>query len=360
MKSEGRDAFKKRIGSCLGAIPKDLEQIAYFPYLGNSAGVKKYLRESGLPLHKRFKIQSLYRQAGKVKNEKSLVLELISYGLSDDRFKDPFDRINYKEKVEGIPLAFWRNLFSINLALAADNRPWLTKLLRSLGQVSPHLFEVYGLPFVKEERKMVRDYILELLEKLRDRKVDLERVKIVAKKMEQLGRTDEFEEIASELDADWSLSELRGLFRNPLWKDEYFDFWYSLILGRTTQAEIDSKLRSVLDQSLVEKAPFSQLWVFESYLPPDEDVRKILYSRLKERWRRGTLLDTYEVLEILKLPPVKNALAHDLKDFNRAGFQLSRDFFIRLLNSGQSSEFALYQLYSLGDKKSDHLWWLIF
>lgn len=327
--------------------------------MSDSKGVKDYLKENHLSAQKRFKILSFYRQALLKRKEKALIVELLSYGLSDDRFKDPFDRVQYKEKVERITLHFWRDLFALNLALASNNKPWFSQLIRRLGQTSPHYFQVNGVLFQNEERKMVRDYILELLEKLNDRNIDNERIKIFAKKISQLGKTERFKEIADELDAQWSLSELRGLFLNPLWKSEYFDFWYSLIDGRTSQAEVDSKLRNVLSKQLVQSASFSQFWVFERYLPPDEAVREVLYSRVKDRWKRGSLLETHQVLEILRMTPVKTAVAKEAKDLNRASFQLSREFYIRLLNSGHSTQYALYQLFKLGDKQIDHLWWLV-
>ncbi len=359
LKKQGREEFKKKIGACLNFIPKDLEHMAYFPYLSDDKGVKEYLKEGHMPAHKRFKVLSFHRQATLKKKEKAIIIELLSYGLSDDRFKDPFESIKYKEKLEKISLSFWRDLFSLNLALASKNKPWLTQLIRRLGQVSPHYFRVNGVSFYNEELKMVRDYMLELMEKLIDREADEQRVKILARKISLLGKTSEFKEIGDEVDADWSLSELRSFFLNPLWKNEYFDFWYYLIEGRTSQAEIDSKLRNILTYDLVKDASFAQLWVLESYLPPDEKVREVLYSRIKDRWGRGTLLDTYEVLEILKMTPVKAAVSKEVKDLNRASFQLAREFYIRLINSGHSSQYALYQLYRLGDKQSDHLWWLV-
>jgi len=359
LKEQGRAEFKKIIGNCLGHIPKDLERVAYFPYLGDLSGVKSYLVDNQFSSQKRFKIQSFYKQAHIVKNEKKVIVELLTYGLDDERFKDPFDRLKYKKKVESISINFWRNLFSLNLALASKNTPWLTQLVQSLGQTSPHLFLISGLNLHSDERRMVRDYILELLEKLVDRKVSSERIKILARKVSQLGKTEEFGEIGNELDANWSLTELRGLFQNPLWKEEYFDFWYSLIVDRTSQAEVDGKLRNVLSPTLVEKIPFSQMWIFEYYLPPDEKVRNALYKRLKYKWEKGSLLESYQVLEILEMAPVKTHLSKEVSDLNRATFQLSREFFIRLLNSGNSTHYALYQLYRLGDKQSDHLWWLI-
>lgn len=351
--------FKKRLGECLNFIPKDLERIAYFPFLGDQAGIKKYLVENDISPMKRFKIQSFYRQARYIEKEKDSIIELLTYGLSDDRFSDPFQRLEYKEKIERIGEDFWKNLFSLNLAMASKNHPWLTQLIKNLGQTSPYFFEVYGPSFSESERKMVRDYILELIEKVKDRTDDELRIKVLARKVSQLGKTEDFQEIADELDAQWSLSELRDLFQNPLWKNEYFDFWYSLIKERTTQAEVDSKLRSVLTGSLVSSAHFSQLWVFDSYLPANKKVRKVLYSRLEEKWSKGDMLDTYQILELLKMAPIKSAMSKKVSDLNRANFQLTREFFIRLLNSGRSSQFALYQLYRLGDKDSDHLWWLV-
>jgi len=359
LKKDGRDAFKNRIGACTSYIPKDIQQVAYFPYLGDFEGVKAYLKQSSISLQKRFKVQSFYVQAKKIREAKALIFELISYGLADDRFKDPFDRLKYQEKIDRISLGYWRKLFSINLALADNNRSWLTHLLKDLGQVSPQYFSINSLNYSASEMKMIRDYILELLVKLKDRKIDLLRLKVIARKMAWIGKDDLFFEISDELEAEWSLSEIRSYMQNPFWKGEYFDFWYYLILDRTSQAEIDSKIRDILNIELVEEAPFSQFWVFEHYLPSKPKLRDALYERLENRWEKGSLLDSLQVLELLKLAPVKTALSKKVKDLNRANFQLSRELYIRLLNSGHSSQYALYKLYNLGDKDPDHLWWLI-
>ncbi len=295
LKQEGRGEFKVKLGECINFIPKDLEQVAYFPYLSDLDGVKTYLKENQLSDQKRFKIQSLYKQSQFVKKEKAQVLELISFGLSQERFKNSFDLLQYKKKVDKIKSLFWRDLFSLNLAYASENKPWLTRLIKDLGQISPYYFTVNGLNFFKDERKMVRDYILELLEKLNQRPVNKERVKILARKLSQIGQTKNFKEIANELDAEWYLTDLRSRFQNPLWKNEYFDFWYSLIVDRTTEAEVDGKLREVLTQELVKEAPFSQLWVFEHYLPANDEVRKELYRRLISNWKNGDLLNSFQI-----------------------------------------------------------------
>ena len=359
LKQKGRGEFKVKLGECINFIPKDLEQIAYFPYLSDLEGVKDYLEENQVATQKRFKVQSFFRHSLSVKREKAKILELISFGLDQERFKSSFDQLEYKDKVSQIHSTFWQDLFSLNLAYHSGNKPWLTQLTRRLGQISPYYFTINGLALQKEELKMVRDYILELLEKLAERPVDRERVKILARRISQMGQTESYQEIADELDAQWSLTELRAVFQNPLWKNVYFDFWYSLIVDRTTEAEVDGKLRDVLTKDLVANAPFDQLWVFEHFLPADEQVREELYKRVRDKWKRGGLLESFQILQMLKVSPIKTALANDVKDLNRANFQLMREYFIQLLNSGYSTQVALYQLYKLGDKQTDHLWWLV-
>lgn len=76
-------------------------------------------------------------------------------------------------------------------------------------------------------------------------------------------------------------------------------------------------------------------------------------------WKRKNLVDRYTVLRAASLPKIKKNLADKESSFLRADFQMKREFFTEVLNTGYSTEGTLYELFQLGDKNEDNLWWLM-
>ena len=360
LKNEGRKSFTDLIGQCFSSVAPSFLTKAYFPYLDEIDGIKKYLLENKVSARERFQVQSYFIQTKKVTKEYRKLIELISFGIDSEKFKTPYQRYRYQNEVNELSSPFWKGIFSLNIALHSGNQPWLISLIKDLSRSSPYSFLVRGTSFTQQERVMVRDYLLALLEKIDDESENEEILKILAEKITRLGVTNNFKTIRSRLDAEWSLSELRSNFKNPRLRKEFFDFWYQELMGRTSDAELDQKLRDGLNAKVLKYADTGQLWVFEHYFPADEELRNIIIHKFLTMWKSGDILKVHQVIKVLGDPKISRLLGEKNEDFKRANFQLRREFFKELLRSGRGVNYALYSLYKLGDEDLSNLWWMIF
>lgn len=331
----------------------------YFPFLGDDQEVGSYLLKNGLGLKSRLKIQSNFRQKKYVRQQKKDILELINELQNKEGLKSPEKRQGYLKRIDNINHPFFKSLFSFLIAIEAKNQPWAYRLKRQLSKSSPYWNLIRGIQFTEDEEVLVRDFILFALNEYQEVFEDEEGLKILAEKITQTGHTQEFRTVRSRMGADWSLAELRERFKNPLLKSEYFDFWYMIMMNRTSDAELRQKFRQAITKRSLLQSRAGQLWVFEYFFPGEDSLRQIILAKLLKAWRSGNQIDRYSVLRTLELPKVKQALAAMNPTFKRASFQIKREFFNELLHSGYSTENALYELYLLGDKNEENLWWLM-
>lgn len=354
-----RELFKEYFAKCSHKLSEDLKTMMFFPFLGDISEVSKYLKDNRVPLKKRLRIQSIFRQKNYVRNKKNLIIDLLNIFKKEDSLKSPIERQVILERVQSIGHDFWRNLFSFVIAIKAKNLPWALELKRDLAKISPYWNLVKGISFTNEEELAIRDFIIYALNQYEDVFEDTEGLKILAERFTQIGHTNEFKLIRSQLDADWSLSDIRRRFKNPLLKSEYFDFWYLIMMNRTSDAEIRQNFRRAISKRSLVKAKYGQMWVFEYFFPADEARRSEITKKLLKMWKKKDLVDRYTVIRTISSSKVKNELALTDHTFTRADFQIKREFYTDVLNSGYSTEGILYELYKLGDNDEDNLWWLM-
>lgn len=354
-----REIFKKLFLKCQDKISKDFSTILYFPFLGTLEDVKSYLKENGLSLKERLKIQSNFYQKQNLKSLKSKIISLIEKFNAKEGLSSPEKRHALLQEVKTIPIAWWERLFSLQLATEARNQPWALELKRELAKSSPYVFLIKGIPFGELELVKIREFILKTLVRYKEEFEDEVGVKILADRFMGSLDSSDFKTIKDRVDADWSLSELREKFSNPLLRSEFFDFWYMVMMNRTSDSEVRSRLRKALSLRSLKGAQDSQLWVLEYFFPGQKEMREIIIDRLSKMWRGRSLIDQYSVLRIARNPKIKKLLSAKASDFEKPDFKIVREYFDKLLHSGYSSHFALYELYFLGDKNPDNLWWLI-
>ncbi len=354
-----RELLKDYFAKCSQNLSDQMKVMMFFPFLGEIVEVGKYLKENGLPLKRRLRIQSTFRQKKYLSSKKVVILELLETLKKEDSLKSPGERQVVFDRVKNIGHEFWRQLFSFSLAIKAKNLPWALELKRELAKSSPYWNLIKSISFTHEEEIMIRDFILYALTQYQEVFEDSEDVKILAERFAQIGHTNDFRLIKSQLNADWSLAEIRSKFKNPLLKSEYFDFWYLIMMNRTSDTELRQNFRKAISKRSLLKARPGQMWVFEYFFPADENRRNEIIKKLLKMWKRKNLVDRYTVLRAASLPKIKKNLADKESSFLRADFQMKREFFTEVLNTGYSTEGTLYELFQLGDKNEDNLWWLM-
>jgi len=356
----GRAELKSSLTKCLNILDRDLKAISYFPFLDQLDGVAGYLKANSFGLKERLRIQSQFSQKKKVRAEKTLVIENLKLILEGKNLDTSFKRSKMLKAVKRIKSRFWQRIIEFPIALEANNKVWLSRLKKSLCQESPYYHDVRGWDFSTEEVLLVRDYFLNILKQYSDKYGEDEELKILAEKLSLYGKSNEFKTIRSRFDSDWSLSEIRENFKNPYLRNKYFDFWFLVLMNRTSDMELDQRIRESLSQKVLTKALDSQFWVFEYFFPADSDLRAIIYKRFDSQWRGRDRIHRFQVLRSLSRSAIKKGLAKRNPEFNRAIFQIKRQYFSELLLSGEATHFAFYQLAKLGDRDSDNLWWLMY
>jgi hypothetical protein len=333
--------------------------MAYFPYLGSLEDAGEYLKDNGYALKYRLKIQSLLQRKRQIEVMKKEILTLIDILQDKTRLQSPETRHDVLKKVRKLPIEWWERFFSLLLAVEGKNQPWALELKRELTKSSPYITLVGGLSFSEDEQIKIRDFIIFVLKKYQEQFGDEEGTKILAEKITNAVGNNEFKVVRNRLDADWSLTELRDNFKNPLLRSEFFDFWYMVMMNRTSDTEVRSRFRKALTQRSLKNAQPGQFWVMEYFFPAEKKKREIILSRLEDMWAGTDSLEQYTVLRVSRSLKIKNLLAKRIPDFKRADFQINREFYRKLLNSGRSTHYALAELFFLGDKNEENLWWLI-
>lgn len=359
VRSGKREVLKDFFANCSQMLSIQLKAMMYFPFLGEGDQIGDYLKKNGLSLKERLRIQSSFARKKKVRLIKSEILVMIEEWQKEKALSTPEDRQKWLGRVRRLKHKYYRNLLTFVLAIKAKNLPWAVSLKRELIKSSPYWNLVGGIRLSKEEEEKLRDFHLFSLELYEDFHEDSEGLKMLAEKFTQTGHTNEFKAIRSRNGADWSLTDLRSQFKNPLLKTEYFDFWYMMMMNRTSDAELREKFRQTLSIRSLKKAKEGQLWVFEFFFPPQNSLRDVLLGKMIRMWSSQEISDRYTVLRCLDSENIKASLSKKSDQFKRANFQLKRDVFTSILGTGFSTESALYKLYLLGDKNEENLWWLM-
>jgi hypothetical protein len=167
--------------------------------------------------------------------------------------------------------------------------------------------------------------------------------------------SDEYKrELDLESYADFSLSEVRNIIKSPLYGVDLISFWMPYFFKRSSFKEATLEFSSI-SKRLSRKTIKDNWWVFSYYVLTDEQFYRSFISVLKERLPLQSNLETYLYFKMQVNPKMKKALS-DLKIYNQTGlFKQKRKFFLSLLTNQDSKDFAIYNLYLLGDLKVSYL-----
>lgn len=352
--------MKEALSKCLNELDEDLKTILYFPFLDKLDGVANYLQGSSYGLKERLRVQSQFSQKKFIRQQKKFVIDTLKAISSENSLDNSFKRSRFLKSAKRIRSKFWQRIIELPISLEAKNKAWSSRLKRGLSQESPYYHDIKGWGFSEEEIKVVRDYFLYVLGIYVEKLGEDEELKIIAEKLSLYGMSNEFKVIRSRFDADWSLSELRESFKNPYLRNKYFDFWFQVLMNRTSSTELNQRIRESIVPNVLARAKDSQFWVFEYFFPADKDMRKMIISRFNTQWRTRDRVHRFHILRALSNSAIKTELSKRNRTFKRAIFQIERQFFSELLSSGEATHYAFYKLTKMGDKSISNLWWLMY
>ena len=327
------------------------------------------LSTPGFGIKEKVRLRSIYKIKKKNRTRFSFWKELktvIDFKLEgkEDKFETRSRNFQFlreqKKKLGKIKNPLFKNLFELSLAVQTNNTSWMIALSNKIIKSGP--LEL-ALTWNNQDEKVSKEEQIQLLKslvtKLKGKVGDLLVVKILVDRLVQLGQSVEYKTLLNDFDADWSLTDLREITSSLGVAQEYFDFWYAKFVNRTSENEINQFLKRVLNIETINKAQASQLWIFQHYLPKDQKLRENITKRFEKMWASNYFYHRYIVLRSISLEPWKRLLIKKNSEFNRALFQLERDFFHEVLETGVAVDYALFQLYRLGDKDDQNLWWYV-
>lgn len=344
---------------CSEKLNKELKALIYFPFHGDDKAISDYLKEGGFTLKKRLQLQSYFRQKNNNNIQKKQVISLIKLAREDKYFEDIQFRESFLRDIKGLKYSLWSQLLKLKIAIHAKNFLWVDKLKKEILKMSPYSLYVKSHSFSEDEEQVVKDFLIKVLDSYRKLPGNLENSKLIGKYLSRVLEQKDLGFLEKRYNADWSLSEIRNKMKNPIHQYDFFDFWFFLLMNRSSDLDVKSRIRDFLNQSILSHAEDGQFWIFEYFFPGGTELRSLLKTRLLEMWQKGDLVSKYTVLRVLLNNKAKSFLSKQDRVFQRGDFQLRREYFKELLNTGESTTFAFYNLIKLGNRDQNDLWWLI-
>lgn len=353
-----KELISDNLSKCINVLPPEFKLMINFPYEGSVEDASEYLAQNKVSTKETLRILSIWRIKKQIIEEKKNIFEIIELFKNDEHLASPQKRQKVLAKISAIKTDFWRNFFEFSLASRAKNMPWAQRLKLDLMKYSPYWTLIKGVQYSQTEERELEKFFIQEINNFSSLVDSGEQIKILAHRLNQMGLGDSFENLSDEFDSDWSLTDLRERVKNPLLRTEFFDFWYLVLMNRTSEAELKEKMRGMITIKTLYGMEDGQLWPFEYTFSGVEKKREIIIKRLNKMWNSKEPIDQYTVLRVSQNPVVKKLLSEINSNFQRANFQIKREFFKDVLYSGYSTDVAMYELILLGDKDNNHLWWV--
>jgi hypothetical protein len=260
-----------------------------------------------------------------------------------------------REKINQVDNKFYRLLLELAISLKIGNLGWSNRTVDSLLKLNVFELVVNPVFLSLSDQEMV-----ELLEKLFTRyKKDSKReihTQMLTNKFFHLGNNNNYKVLVNRFNSLWPLQEVREIIKKTMFAGEFFDFWYTHLLNRTSDNNLRSLMRTMLNPERIRKAAPSQLWLFRYYYPGEAELRNEIISKLINAWEGNIPADKLMVVDCLENSILKRDLAKRNNYFEKPLFQIKRDFFNNILDEDVMNEYAVYQLTLLGDTNMENLW----
>lgn len=169
---------------------------------------------------------------------------------------------------------------------------------------------------------------------------------------------DFFPEMKLQYDSSISLKDLRAITRSHVWGDNYPALWVSEFVGRTTNKDSYNYIENVLKVNSTKSKFLDLMWLFKYHTPRDEQTRKRLKEAVIELKNSNNDYYKMTLYSILENKEIYEMVKKELK-LKRPLFNLKRQYYRDLLQTGEHINFATFNLLSLGDRGKDLIWWKI-
>lgn len=347
----------KEFLTLLNISPEELESEKTF---------RKYLIEAGTNRNTREYALDIYRKKRVHSNQKKIISKLVELSILEvpktmtpEKYKKLYSYLKEVEELDDDhPLKHFVNL---SVALRTDNEEWIRKASLKIINTSSLQYAIFIDP-----RKFTKKIYIQMVEaifdtlKLTKSKVDDPMItKMLVTRLIFFLPNKYKDRFKSEFNGNWSLNELREVVANRKYGQSAIGLWFNVLENRTTEAEVNRFLDRILRVKTLKKLPLEEFWILKHFYPGG-DRREVLETRLASFGKsNASVHDNLILNEILDKEPIKKKLEELNPNFKKPLFMVKRDIFQSILQSGYPSQFALYNLFLLGEKDPKLFWWFI-
>ena len=237
-----------------------------------------------------FKIASLIQEKSGPKNYVQIFINLSNEKLEGERDHILDTLQDYSTKVRNTDNVF-AVLTRLLIALEWKNYSWAKREIKDLIHLNS-LRYIYSIQMNTNQERMIQlqEALYRLVKKIYKVEVIKQEIRLLVSNLSLFMEDNDIKTLVNELDANWSLVELRRLSKEGRRGREYFEFWYSSLKGRTTKNEILSYFKRSLNPEIIREMSPHSLWVFSEYLPSDKEERFEIINRGVQLGRKKILI----------------------------------------------------------------------
>ncbi len=267
-------------------------------------------------------------------------------------------RIKDSDRLQG---SFLKKILEILSALRVKNIEWARRALSEALFIDPYqlALEIDPAYFSPEELSEYKGNVIQAIKIMANKLPKETLVQMYVNVLAGLTGDESLVKLRDELGYRWSLVDIRNFTKDRMVGSAFPHVWFAALSGRTTQVEIDSYLDSALDAQKLSKWSWDKLWLFRVYFPAAPKLREEIYSELVElaKVAKPNFHQRLLLTQLAENSTIKRELRQEVELYQLPTFQLKREFYRELFFSGHAPEFALYQLWSMGDISEDGLLW---
>lgn len=251
----------------------------------------------------------------------------------------------------------WKSFFDYINASKMKNSAWAQKSLATVLRMEPFAF-VFGFNRLWLDGDSMHEVhykkIKELLSYIKNKIDDQNLLRVFESKISYF-KDEELDEYS---EYSWSLDNIRSFIkeRHPL--TSYMGYWQQAMEARVSRTELFQYFDQTMNAVYLMSFNLADLWLFHHYFPNDEGRRDMIKKEFFKLAKTDNKYLQWRLIELTENSTIKKWLSEVNISYSRPLFLQKRYFFKELLNSGQASEFAIYNLMLLGDRNLDYMWWL--
>ncbi len=257
--------------------------------------------------------------------------------------------------------SFLKKLLEMLSALRVKNIEWARRALSEALFIDPYQFALEVDPAHLEGSELA-DYKKQVVEAIKIIAAKLPNetlVQMYVNALASLTGDEALVKLRDEMGYRWSLVDIRNFIKDRMVGSAFPHVWFAALSGRTTQVEIDSYLDSALEVQKLSKWTWDKLWLFRVFFPASTKIRSEIYSQIKELGNisKPNFHQRLLLVQLAENATVKRELRESVPMYQLPTFQIKREFYRELFSSGRAPQFALYQLWFMGDIGEDGLLW---